>query len=629
MLPSVSVSPSNITVRLEHVADIPFASDMAKAPDGSGRLFLVDLRSGDLRVLDNSGALLATPYHSMLSNLSVLDRDTGFTAMAFHPGFGDSQSPGYGKFYTLEPESTATGPVTYTPQFGSSSTHHYDVLYEYTVADPTANTIGSFDKRALIRARQSNHNHNLNDLEFDANELLYISSGDGSNSSLERLNAQQLTTPYGKVLRIDPLGLQGVTSSNGQFSIPATNPFFGQGGGVYEEIFTYGNRNPYRISIDGVTNDLYIAEVGQDDVEEINLAPNVLAEGSGGQNYGWHYKEGSIRFPSLLPDADQDGNGNGDLADLNGWLDPVLEYDHQDGADVIGGNVYRGDAILGLEGMYVFADHQGSRDPSEPIPNLGRLFYGDVSSGITYEFNFSSTSEVLPPRVIGLGEGHAGELYVMGYDQNFSGGRLLRIEPVLYGDFNADGVVNLADYTVWRNNLGAASEEALHSAGSADGIVDVADYNLWKSHFGMTLPQAAQPGTVVPEPSTWAVLMLAVLVALAHRQPGGRVRVLLWPNKLAEDGQTKTQDDEPRHGNPSRRGVRESSATGAQQLLLSGSDVLRRHRVQVHRLREARGVARERSEVVLRGCQRSTVCHGSPLPGVPVQAEALRKIRFG
>jgi glucose/arabinose dehydrogenase len=512
LLPSIIISPSNQTVSLSFQGSIPLPSDMATPNDGSGRLFVTDYVSGAIRIFDGGGNLLATPYHTMAGPTTKIDGDTAFTSIAFHPGFANVASPGYGKFYTLEPQQPGTATATFSPQFSSVGTtyHHQDVLYEYTVPNPAANTIGSFTKREVMRANQSGHNHNFNDLAFDANQLLYISTGDGRNNATERQNAPSLTNVYGKTLRIDPLKLQGALSGNSQYSIPA-NPFSAMGGSVRKEIFTYGNRNPYRISIDPVTNNLYLAEVGQDNVEEINVVPNVLNVTAGGQNFGWPGKEGSVLFPSFATDPDGNLNGNGDTADANGWTDPILEYDHEEGADIIGGFVYRGTKIPQLAGKYVFADHQGSRDPAEPIPNLARLFYGDLATGQIFEFRYAASGATLPTRIFGVGQDSFGELYVLGLNGVY---KVNAVNPP--GDFDADGDVDGADFVAWQTNFPKASGATLAQGDAdGDGDVDGADFVVWQTNFPFTPAPASAP---VPEPNAMLLTLIAAGASALFRK---------------------------------------------------------------------------------------------------------------
>ncbi len=415
LLPSVTVGPSNFTVGITQTASLQVPTDIAVFPDGSGRMLVAEAWSSNLQVLDSSGTLLGQYYNSASSDtFPFVFNDVANTSVVFHPGFADSASAGYKKFYAIETEVAGAGTPDFEPTFGVGETQQ-SVIYEYTVDDPAANVIdsgGGFAKREVLRLRQAGFSHNINDLLFDQNELLYVSIGDGENSSLGRQNAQPLGNVNGKILRIDPLGLQGTASTNGEYSIPTSNPFVNTPGAV-PEILAYGLRNPYRISLDPVTQNLYIGDVGENNIEEINVITNLQTATPGGQNFGWAQKEGSYLFPSLDPDPDTDGNGNGQFADANGLTDPLLEYDHQDGASVIGGFVYRGSAIPSLVGKYVFADQQGNRDQNEPIPNVARLFYGDLATGEIFEFNLALGFDDLPTRLVGVNESPSGEILLL------------------------------------------------------------------------------------------------------------------------------------------------------------------------------------------------------------------------
>ncbi|WP_143760152.1 PQQ-dependent sugar dehydrogenase, partial [Colwellia marinimaniae] len=139
-------------------------------------------------------------------------------------------------------------------------------------------------------------------------------------------NGQNMDNPLGAILRIDPMGSN---SGNGAYGIPASNPFVGEAG--LDEIYAYGLRNPYRLSFDSMTGTLYAADVGQNDIEEVNVIIS-------GGNYGWNMREGSFGF---FPN----GNNGGyvfEQADNMGTIDPMVEYDHDEGIAIIGGFVYRG-----------------------------------------------------------------------------------------------------------------------------------------------------------------------------------------------------------------------------------------------------------------------------------------------
>jgi hypothetical protein len=211
----------------------------------------------------------------------------GATAITFHPGFADVDSPGHRKFYTLEPEMAMSGEADFGGnKFPSirSAAHHDEVLYEYTMASLEDATCGiGCSKRELMRVLQPGWHHNLGDLVFDKEELLYISSGDGSTAGTSPPfitdNATLLTNVYGKVLRIDPFGSN---SANGKYGVPS-NPFADGTGGNVDEIYAYGLRNPYRLSYDPITGDLFASETGENTIESVNRTVE-------GGNHGWDEK---------------------------------------------------------------------------------------------------------------------------------------------------------------------------------------------------------------------------------------------------------------------------------------------------------------------------------------------------
>jgi len=212
--------------------------------------------------------------------------ERGLLGFAFHP---DYASNGLVYTYTSEP---VEGAPDFTTQPTGTTANHQSVISEWQVtnaADP-ATAVDRTTRRELLRLDQPQFNHNAGDLVFDSNSRLYIAIGDGGgadDADGEEFfdgpiighgdgNANNRANPYGSILRIDPLGN---SSANGQYGIPTDNPFFGVEG-LVSEIFAYGFRNPYRMSFDSATGDLWVADVGQNFIEEINL---VVAGG----NYGW------------------------------------------------------------------------------------------------------------------------------------------------------------------------------------------------------------------------------------------------------------------------------------------------------------------------------------------------------
>jgi glucose/arabinose dehydrogenase len=192
--------------------------------------------------------------------------------------------------------------------------------------------------RVLVSIDQPYANHNGGDIVFGPDGYLYIGMGDGGSGNDPQGHGQDLTDLLGSLLRID-------VTPQGDYAIPRDNPFINHPV-ARPELWNYGLRNPWRFSFDRQTGDLYIADVGQNDREEINVAP--AAQGRGrGLNYGWNIMEGTLCTPGVNPDCDK--------TDLTL---PVLDYDHSRGScSVIGGYVYRGSAIPGIQGTYFYADY--------------------------------------------------------------------------------------------------------------------------------------------------------------------------------------------------------------------------------------------------------------------------------
>ena len=267
--------------------------------------------------------------------------------------------------------------------------------------------------------------------------------GDGGNANDVGLshiepggNAQNLTTPLGKMLRIDPIlpSLKPLStdavSVNGQYRIPATNPF--QGVGQVREIYAYGLRNPYRFSFDPANGQLIAADVGQNTVEEIDKI--VL-----GGNYGWALKEGDFLFNRTTGAGGNAGTvGVRSQGSPAGLIDPItgpagaLEYDHGDGISITGGFVYHGAGIPELEGKYVFGDLAISNGPPR---TTGRLFYADLTSGQINEFQIPQFAGGVFPNgltVHGFGEDPSGEIYALTTNtpSNGTGGVIFKLTGV-------------------------------------------------------------------------------------------------------------------------------------------------------------------------------------------------------
>lgn len=354
-------------IKLEPVStgEIVAPVGITNAGDGSSRLFVTDQR-GTIRVIEN-GNLLPTPLLDIESRL-VPERagfdERGLLGLAFHPNFGEAGLQGADKFYVYYSAPQPNG----NPDDPVNPVDHQSVVAEYSVTALGSNVADPASERILLTFDQPQFNHDAGFVGFGGDGLLYITTGDGGgggddepghtgggegNPSGGLGNSQDRTNLLGKVLRLDVAGSNG---PGGEYGIPADNPLVGEGGGVREEIYAYGLRNPWRASFDdgpGGDGRLYVADVGQGDVEEVNIIEK-------GGNYGWRIKEGEFDFDSTAtPDP------------AVPLLDPIAQYLHPDsnpddfpgqpqllqvGLSVTGGVVYRGSESPALAGTYLFGD---------------------------------------------------------------------------------------------------------------------------------------------------------------------------------------------------------------------------------------------------------------------------------
>ena len=419
------------------------------APDGSGRLFVCD-QAGKIYIIQN-GMLLPQVFLDLSSQIvpfaptsylfpmnPVYD-ERGLLGLAFHPGYANPSSQGYRKFYVFysAPSPNARGnptppATTPTPVNCRTTISEFQVSNDSNSADPAS-------ERVLLTFDKPQMNHNGGQLEFGPDGYLYFSAGDGGGANDRNLghngatnpptdgnlgNAQDKTRLFGKIHRIDPFGNNG---PGGQYGIPPSNPFVGAGGGVREEIFAYGLRNPWRFSFDtgaGGTGRLFVADVGQNMVEEIDIITS-------GGNYGWRAREGAFTFDSAVQSALLTGGTlrvDGGTVTLPGGAvltDPIAQYAHPNitigspalpnlGTSITGGYVYRSSAISGLAGKYVFGDYnfyaigsgltQGSLlGIEETSPNVWST---------PAAFQIIGTNPLATTHVLALGRDEQGEIYV-------------------------------------------------------------------------------------------------------------------------------------------------------------------------------------------------------------------------
>ena len=291
------------------------------ANDDSGRLFIAD-QFGRIHVIQQSDteAKRAEVFMDIRDRVTYKEQENeeGFLGLAFHPRFAET-----GQFF-----------VYYT----TSERPHVSVLSRFSVSgdDPS---VGDPDSEVeLMRIQQPFWNHNGGTLAFGPDGYLYVGLGDGGKANDPLGSGQDLSKVLGSILRIDV----DSESAEKPYAIPDDNPFVDRER-VWPEIYAYGLRNVWRLSFDPKTDDLWAADVGQNDWEEVNLIEK-------GGNYGWSLREGANRFTR------GGGEGSGPRRDL---IDPLVEYPHTDdwGKSVTGGAVYRGERTPMLDGYYLYGDY--------------------------------------------------------------------------------------------------------------------------------------------------------------------------------------------------------------------------------------------------------------------------------
>lgn len=330
--------------------------------DQVGRLSSLDLTTGRATVILDVTARLV-PLG--IGGPGTFD-ERGFLAVAPHPDFARN-----GLLYTYTSEPVSAAPTFPTTVPAGMVPDHQNVVAEWRVPNPgdPGSAVDPNSRRELIRVDWPQFNHNGGDITFGPDGLLYIPMGDGGGGDDEgpghaNGNGQNPTNALGDILRID---VNTRNSANGQYGIPAQNVHAGQPG-LIGEIFASGFRNPWRLSFDRQTRRLYVGDVGQNDVEEVNIVVS-------GGNYGWHLKEGTLFFN---PNGTEPGSASrAPFRDVPpGLQNPIAQYDtHFEGHAVIGGFVYRGHRVPQLRGRYVFGDYSRLLGDDAPTSNYGRIFY--------------------------------------------------------------------------------------------------------------------------------------------------------------------------------------------------------------------------------------------------------------
>jgi hypothetical protein len=358
-----TASSANVTLRLREVARGLEAPLFLTAPRGDARLFVVE-QPGRIRVVEN-GQLLATPFLD-ITRLVGYGGERGLLGLAFHPGYATN-----GLFF-----------VNFTDRNGD--TH----VERYQVSRTDRNRADTLTRMLLFTVPQPYPNHNGGMLAFGPDGKLYIGLGDGGSGGDPQGNGQSLSTLLGKILRID-------VDAATPYAVPRDNPFAGRAG-ARTEIWAYGLRNPWRFAFDPPTSRLYIADVGQGRLEEIDVARDTEA----GVNYGWNIMEGTECYNSASCRK----------TDLH---EPVAQYDHgaDGGCSITGGYVYRG-SIAGIRGHYFYADY---------CKGWVRSIRLDAAGTVVERRDWSLGTTLNSPTSFGVDA--AGELYVTSQE-----GRLYRFE---------------------------------------------------------------------------------------------------------------------------------------------------------------------------------------------------------
>lgn len=352
----------------QKTAVTPYASGVPNPIDlkncGDERLFVVS-REGRIYIVNPDATVRTTPFLDIRSKISGTGGEEGLLGLAFSPDYATS-----GKFY-----------VNYTSNDGGQL---HSVIEQYNVSgDPNIASLAS--ALTILTQNQPYNNHNGGNLMFGPDGYLYINLGDGGSGGDPQGNGQKMSTFLAKILRIDVSNSTVATP----YTVPPSNPFYNSPDpNVKKEIWAFGVRNPWRSSFDRLTGDLWIADVGQGAVEEIDFAP---AGDEGGQNYGWNIMEGNQCYnPSTG-------------CNTTGITLPIYTYSHAVGNSITGGFVYRSAQSKSLFGTYIFADYV-----KKWIDGI-RQENGVLSGGVQHLVTASN----VPGNPVSFGEDVYGDLYIL------------------------------------------------------------------------------------------------------------------------------------------------------------------------------------------------------------------------
>lgn len=357
--PQIKVTETykNQTIKLPVALAIP--------PDGTDRLFLVQ-QFGKISILPKDRASAEeTTFLDLTSRPLIKNQfEEGLLGLAFHPDFAKNRK--FYLYYSLqEPKHT--------------------VLSEMQVSADNPSQADPATERILLRIPQPYWNHNSGNITFGPDGLLYIAVGDGGKSNDARRFAQNPFVHNGKILRIDPDSRSG----NRPYGLPKDNPFLKREG-WHPEIYALGLRNPWGISFHPESKELWCADVGQNQYEEINIIKK-------GGNYGWSFREG-FHGETVRKDAPPEDSK---------FIEPIHEYGRTDGISITGGYHYRGNSVPALKGLYLYADW-----------GMGTIWALDSRDGkkVSNSLIFKRPESQLKFRPTALVEDASGELLILSHD---------------------------------------------------------------------------------------------------------------------------------------------------------------------------------------------------------------------
>jgi uncharacterized repeat protein (TIGR03806 family) len=431
---------------------------MYQPPGDTSRWYVIEQHTGLVRSFPNSQTAQSSDVRTVINLFSKIQTDSemGLLGLAFHPSW--PSTPHVYIYY-----STGNNPIeNHVSRFTSSD---------------GGNTLDTNSEQVLVRLvkNQNDRNHNGGNIAFGPDGYLYVGTGDGGGGGDLSGNAQNRNVLFGKMLRID------VSPATG-YAIPSTNPFAtnakctnGSGSAACPEIFAYGLRNPWRWSFDRSNGNLWVADVGQDAREEVDVVKL-------GGNYGWRVREGSTCYNAS---SCATTGANGEVL-----VDPLVEYGRDVGQAITGGYVYRGSLVPSLVGKYVFGDYVSSRifaftPPNPLVAATPRVVLGTSDAILNASQNITS-----------FAQGNDGELYVVGY-----GGALYQIQAAGAG---VDTIPTLLSQTgcVASGNATQPAAGLIPYGTNAPFWSDGADKQRWLAVPNGTSITPQTPGHWTPPNST-------------------------------------------------------------------------------------------------------------------------------